>query len=206
MRALAMTTVLLTLILGCAREKAPDRHESPEAALVAARVGLHNHDLASYLDALSDEEVLLTLKNSISICSMSRNPEARRQLEAYGHRPSIGCDQILQKYGWVEPDARRSKEISRAWSEALERIARPREMCVELEANHRRTGAGSSFVWEWLDGVTVKNVEVHGDTAKAIGSWSGEEKPVVFRRDRSGWRFTPTPELIEAAPRNGGAT
>lgn len=182
---------------GCTSEPSPDRNAGPEAALATARAALHKHDLAGYYDALTDRAVLETLNNSIAICEFSSNPAVLAQMEAVGHNSSEGCNAILTIYGWVTVTAKTAEETERVRQDALQHVTNPREMAVALEENHRRAGAGSSFVWEWLDNVTIKNVVIRGNKATAVASWSGEDRPVEFERDASGWRITP---VFEASP------
>ncbi len=100
----------------------------------------------------------------------------------------------MSNFGWVEPKGETPEETTRLRNEALRHVTKPREMAVALEENHRKTGAGSSFVWEWLDGVTLKNIVIHDNMATAVATFSGEDQPVAFERDASGWRFTPDVE------------
>ena len=190
LRALALMRLLVAvpaaagLLLACGAEPetVPDRRTAPEAALASARAALHRHDLAGYFDSITDAAVRRTLVNSIGICLLPKDPEVRRKMEALGNSPSIGCEAILQKYGWVAGDY------------TLTKIARPREFATELEGNHRLSETGSSFVWDYLDDMELENVRIDGNTASAVADWHGEKVTVRFERDSSGWRFDPNPE------------
>jgi hypothetical protein len=179
----------LVLLAACGKpggeqiDPASVRRYSPEGALNAARAALHRRDLPAYFDALTDSAVRQTLKNSIALCSF--------------HAASRECTIILKKYGWREPQGSSPAETNAAWDRALRQLEQPREMAAELEAYHRAAGTGSSFVWEYLDDVTLTDVSVQGNTATALASWSGEQKPVAFERDATGWRFAPFPELSD---------
>ena len=178
------TVLLLFLLQACTSYE--DRSISPETSFLNARKALHNKDLNTYFDSLTTKAVLTTLKNSISICSSSKLIEVQK----YGYEESSGCDLILEKYGWKTPNVT-PENINSAWQRELERIQKPREMVVELETNHREKGAGASFVWRYLDNVTIKNVNIAGNEATAEVDWSGESKVVSFEKDSTGWRFDP---------------
>ena len=178
-------------LLSCSSEPPPDRRAHPETAITAARYALHHHDLTAYYDTLTDRGVRKTLKNSIAICTFSSNPAVLAQMQATGHHPSIGCEAILKRHGWLEPRGSTPDDITKAWEKALAAIHNPRVMAAELEKNHREQGAGTSFVWGWLDGVELKNLSIHGNTATAIATFSSGDSPVAFERDETGWRFTP---------------
>lgn len=182
---------IAALLVGCGDDGVTDRTKEPVAALNAARAALHRKNLREYFDAVSDEEVRLTLSNSITICLASHTPEMRK----LGRPPSEGCQAILAKYGWREPVEREPAALRKAWRESILKIAEPRSMAYELEKNHRVYDVGSSFVWEYLDDVSVVAIEQRGSRAIAKVKWKSEDRTVEFERDPSGWRFTPHPEI-----------
>ena len=164
-----LLTFFACLVASCNQheEGLTDRTLKPEAALNSARAALHRKDLFGYFDTLTDEAVRETLVNSINICLFSYRPQAQK----LGRSPSVGCKDILTKYGWVKPIDNETNKISAAWRESLINISDPRSMVSELEKNHRKEGAGSSFVWEYLDPVTIIHIDEHGSraVAKVIG-------------------------------------
>jgi hypothetical protein len=142
------------------------------------------------LVAISDEEVRETLSNSISICLVSNSPAMLK----IGRPPSQGCEAIMAKHGWREPKEPDPTALRKAWRESIMQVTDPRRMAYELEKNHRVYGTGSSFVWEYLDDVSVVAVEERGSRAVAKVKWNSEDKVVEFERDVTGWRFTPHPD------------
>jgi len=165
----------------------PDRTSSPSDAFQAARAALENRDIAAHFDALTDDAVHSFLRNSILICASSKLYEVQK----LGYSESIGCDLILEKHGWVEPTETKPDRIDAAWRDAILQIRDPRAMVVELETNHRKYGAGSSFVWSYLDPIVVTSIVVNGPSARADSLWSGEPHELIFERDETGWRFDP---------------
>lgn len=165
----------------------PDRTSSPSNAFQAARAALDNRDIAAHFDALTDNAVHLFLQNSIDICASSKLYEAQK----LGYSESIGCDLILERHGWVEPTETKPDRIDAAWRDAILQIQNPRTMVVELETNHRKYGAGSSFVWSYLDFIVITSIVEEGPSARAESLWSGEPHELIFERDETGWRFDP---------------
>lgn len=189
-----MTRLIPLLLLATACTPAlPDRHTGPEAAFVAARMALKRHDLPAYYDALTDVAVRETLSNSISICLMSGNPE----VSGYGFKKSVGCESILKDHGWIAPDNSDPTKATVAWRCSVRNIAQPRQLAAALETNHRATGAGTSFVWDYLDPVTIKDITIEGRVARATVDWAGEAQVVAFELDSSGWRFTAHPDVAK---------
>jgi len=166
-----------------------DRKLCPEGAIYEAKKSLHRKDLVEYFETLTDKEMQGTLKNSISICSSSK----LKEIKQYSYNESRGCEDILSKYGWIEPKYQDPSEITRLWQEAILKIEEPRKMVVELEINHRKNGSGSSFVWSYLDPVKIKNAVVNGDTAYSEVEWHGEEQRILYEKHSSGWRFEVEP-------------
>lgn len=162
-----------------------DRLESPESSFEAARTSLQRRDLNGYFDALTDNAVRRTLSNSISICLGSFRPEIRQ----YGYKPSIGCHNVLDRHGWVGPKSYTETASTESWDEAVDSIVEPRRMAAELERLHRENDSGSSFVWEYLDSVRLRDIEISGSTATAIGEWPQDMVQVRFEKDETGWRF-----------------
>ena len=178
--------VLLFVVVGCEQKKTyGDRNESPESSFFIARSALHNRDLEKYFDSLTYNAVLQTLSNSIAICSFSK----LQQIQDSGYNESTGCDSILEKYGWEEPGIKNPDEIIKAREEALRQIDEPRKMVVELEQNHRHMGAGSSFVWNYLDDVEIIDTKIKGNSAESVAKWNGEDHIFKFQLDETGWRF-----------------
>tara|TARA_R110001599_G_scaffold351727_1_gene584399 strand:- start:1075 stop:1632 length:558 start_codon:yes stop_codon:yes gene_type:complete len=179
-----LTSSIFVLLLACSTYD--DRTVSPETSLSVAKKALQNKDLEKYFDALTNQAVLNTLKNSIAICSNSKIKEVKQ----YGYEESSGCNLILKKYGWQEPVVA-PENITESWKKELEKIKNPRAMVVELETNHREKGAGASFVWWYLESVNIISTEIRGNEAIGEVDWSGESKKVLFVRDSTGWRFDP---------------
>lgn len=165
-----------------------DRAESPEASFNAARQALRHRDLTGYFDALTDQEVRRTLSNSIGICKSSKLVK----IQQHGYEPSVGCEALLDRYGWVDPDIDKAQNPTVAWTAALAKIKEPRRLVAELEELHRDNRAGSSFVWEWLESVKVHDVTITGATATGIAEWSTGAATVKFEKDETGWRFDPS--------------
>lgn len=191
-RVFTYAACIATALAACsAQDGAPiDRMASPEAAFIAARTALHRHDLPAYFDAITDTAVIETLKNSITICLASNNQDAIRQ----GVRPSFGCENILRKYEWKAPVVSDPSKSDAVWKAALKSIPNPREMGAELEARHRNAGAGSSFVWDYLDPVKLGPISIDGSKAKATSRWDGQPVVIRFERDSTGWRVNTFPE------------
>jgi hypothetical protein len=178
--------LLGTSVLFACTEAIPNRAESPEAAFRAARAGLRNHDLRVYFDSLTDAGVRADLANSVTICVAGSNPAA----VAADIKQSVGCESILQRYGWPM----QKKMTLGEYKEAISRIQNPRAIAQELEENHRKHGVGSSFVWEYLDNVTVSGIAIRGSHATGLAEWNPDEKRAVeFEKDGTGWRFNPMP-------------
>jgi len=168
-----------------------DRMLSPESALEQAKLALRNEDLLSYFDALTLPAVHSQLKNSISICE---NYELMKGT-GLDVTKSVGCETLLKKYGWVTPKTGAvGDEITTLWDDAVRKIDMPRELAAKLEANHRKYGAGTTFVLTYLDSVQIIKVTKNGETAKAIVDWNGESRDISFELDESGWRVNPHPE------------
>jgi hypothetical protein len=178
--------IALMILTVCAcNEPIPNRAESPEAAFLAARAGLKNHDLKTYFDALTDKAVLDELQNSVMICLAGSNPEA----VAAGIKHSVGCEGILGRHNW-SASAGSSPD---AYKAAIAKISAPRILAAELEANHRKHDVGSSFVWEYFDKVRLSNIVIEGTKARAFAKWeSDDRREVRFEKDATGWRFDPT--------------
>lgn len=184
--------ILVVLCLaGCTSEPPVDRKTGPDAALAAARIALHHHDLPAYYDALTDLGTRETLSNSIAICAFSSDPALRLQFEASGLTRSLVCEFILNSYGWKIAKATTAEERMRIRQQALAHLANPRKMAAASERNHRQTGAGSSFAWDWLDKVTLRHIVVNGHSATGVASFSDDDLPMAFERDATGWRFSP---------------
>jgi hypothetical protein len=182
-----MRTLVFILVaagIAACSEPVPSRAESPEAAFVAARAGLRNHDLGTYFDALTDSGARGDLANSVTICMAGNNPAA----VAAGLKASVGCEKILERYGWPAQGAKTPSE----YKAAIAKIREPRALAKELEENHRRYGVGSSFVWEYLDNVKLSDVVIRGSRATGMARWDTDgKKPVEFEKDETGWRFDP---------------
>ena len=175
--------LLALVVCGCS-ESVPNRAESPHSAFLAARAGLRNHDLKTYFDALTDQAVRDGLENSVMICLAGSNPQA----VAAGIRQSVGCEGILQRHHW--PAAAGSSP--EAYKIAIAKISDPRTLATELETNHRKFDVGSSFVWDYLDKVSLSNFVVEGMKARASAEWASDDKREVrFEKDATGWRFDP---------------
>ena len=164
--------------------------QSPESSFEAAREALQRKDLEDYFDALTDAAVRKTLSNSIAICLGSFRPEHQR----FGYEPSVGCPEVLEEYGWLGPSSHRETVNAESWDEALENISEPRAMAVKLESLHRQNNAGSSFVWEYLEAVTLEDVQSSESNATATARWAQGTTEVRFEKDETGWRFDPNPE------------
>ncbi|MFZ6745249.1 hypothetical protein ACO0LC_18650 [Undibacterium sp. JH2W] len=178
-------TLMILAVCSCS-EPIPNRAESPEAAFLAARAALKNHDLKTYFDALTDQAVLDELGNSVMICLSGSNPKA----VAAGLKQSIGCEEILKRYNWPAS----AGNFPDAYKAAIAKIHDSRSLAAELEANHRRYDAGTSFVWDYLDKVRLSNLVVEGTKAHASAEWeSGDKGDVRFEKDATGWRFDPMP-------------
>ena len=169
------------------KEPYGDRTTSPIIAFHVARSALHNHDLVTYVDALTDNAVRFTLENSIGICTVSQLAETQK----FGYKKSTGCDLILLKYGWVEPPETIPEKIGPAWKAAIMQIRNPRNMLIELETNHRSFGAGSSFVWSYLDPIEITRIIENESKAHAESKWAGDSHKLLFEKDETGWRFDP---------------
>ncbi len=183
MHVTRLVCVLALAICSCS-EPLPDRTASPEAAFLAARAGLQNHDLRAYFDALTEQAVRDDLGNSITICVAGSNPQA----VAAGLRTSVGCRDILNHYNWPA-QAERSTD---AYKAAIAKVQDPRNMVAELEANHRKFDVGSTFGWTYLDKMRLSEMTIDGNTAHAVAQWDDDDKrPVRFERDATGWRFDP---------------
>jgi hypothetical protein len=176
---------LCALLCACS-EPIPDRNGAPEAAFLAARAALRDHDLPAYFDALTDAAVRTTLKGSISVCATGTQPGAR----AAGLVASTGCEAILARHHWPQ-DAEKSPE---RFKSAIAAIAQPRALATEMEANNRQYGAATSFVWGYLNGVQLSEWVISGNYATALAQWdTGEKRPMHFEKDASGWRVNPLP-------------
>jgi hypothetical protein len=187
---IAFVIVLFILVLATVGAKLADRTSSPEAALTAAKWALRFNHLESYYDALTDEAVRQSLKNSIAICFSSGTPE----LQQYGYNKSEGCELILERHGWIEPTEETPEKFEAARNAAMEKIADPRKMAVELETNHRKHGAGTSFVWSYLEQVEIESVSISGSSAIAEVTWLGKPGRMTFEKDETGWRMHPFPD------------
>lgn len=176
-------------LLACSRPDrsvSPDRSAGPEAALESARVALGHRDMDGYFDALTEKAARDIMANSIGICLGKKLP-AMREL---GYKPSEDCEGILTTYGWPSDGGK----TTAAFKVAVARIENPRALAASLETNHRKHGAGTSFVWEYLERLKVADIVVEGVTAKGTADWGdGERKPIIFLRDQTGWRVDPTP-------------
>lgn len=180
----ALLLSILALTVSSCSESIPNRTESPEAAFLAARAGLRNHDLRTYFDALTDQAVRDDLKNSAMICLAGANPQA----VAAGLKRSVGCEAILERYSWPA----RAGSSTDLYRLAIAKVQDPRAMAAELETNHRKHGVGSSFVWEYLDKVRLSDLVIEGTKAHAMAAWETDDKREVrFEKDATGWRFDP---------------
>lgn len=175
---------LLALAASSCSEPIPNRAESPEAAFLAARAGLRNHDLRTYFDALTDQAVRDDLKNSAMICLTGANPQA----VAAGLKRSVGCEAILERHNWPA----RAGSSTELYKLAIAKVQDPRALAAELEANHRKHGVGSAFVWEYLDKVSLSDLAIEGTKAHAMATWETDDKREVrFEKGATGWRFDP---------------
>lgn len=175
---------LLALAVSSCSEPIPNRADSPEAAFLAARAGLRNHDLRIYFDALTDQAVRDDLKNSAMICLAGANAQA----VAAGLRRSVGCEAILERYNWPA----RAGGSTDWYKLAIAKVQDPRTLAAELETNHRKHGVGSAFVWEYLDKVRLSDFVMDGTKARAMATWETDDKREVrFVKDATGWRFDP---------------
>lgn len=181
-----LTAIIASLLLCACKESEPipDRSTSPEAAFLAAKAALKREDYAAYLDAMTSNVVHLELQNAIGICLISRSPDADR----LGLTPSTGCDAILRQHGWTAAD----RLTPESFQAEIAKIGDQRALALALVNNNRKTGAGLSFVWDYLEDSKLSNVVVNGNRATATLHWaSGDANTAQFERDATGWRFDP---------------
>jgi hypothetical protein len=172
---------LAILLVACADDTGISRADSPLASVESAKLALARKDIPRYVDALTEPAARRLMANSVAICLSKNHPVAAAKLN-----PSLGCEGILEKYGWPAGEAKSPE----AFREAVSRVRDPRGLAAELETNHRKYRAGSSFVWEHMDSLKVRDLVVRGGSAKGMADWgSGLVQPISFQRDDTGWRY-----------------
>ncbi len=184
--------VLMVFISACAKEEiysCKDRTKCPEGALHEAKKALKNKDMTMFFETITDNEVRLKLRNSIGMCSSLKRKESKK----YGYNESIGCDEILEKYGWEEPKYNHPSEINNHWDDAVKNIQYPRKMLFELETNHREYARASSFVWSYLEPVKILSTTTQGNTAYSNIEWHGENRKLLYYKSQQGWQFEVEP-------------
>lgn len=182
-----ITGAVCVLVASCNQDTSEqvNRLETPESSFEAARTSLQRRDLEGYFDALTDNAVRRTLSNSISICLGSFRPE----IQKFGYKPSIGCHDVLDRHGWAGPKSYTEIASMESWDEAVNSIVEPRSMAADLERLHRENDSGSSFVWDYLDSVRLRDIEISGSTATATGESPSDMVQIRFEKDETGWRF-----------------
>jgi hypothetical protein len=197
MKAFVAAAIAALCLCGCGKTEKPapiDRHTSPEAALAVAKAALERRDIGAFVDTLTDGAVRKLMEEAVRICLTSLRGALA---DPSGIKPSTGCDEIMRRYGWPGGTHDPSSERYQA---ALVAITDPRALTGELEQNHDKTGAGTSFVWSFLQDVSLSEVAVEGDRAHGKLNWDGRLNPVYFERDSTGWRFDPLASLAGEAP------
>ena len=159
-------------------EPPPNRHESPEAALSAARRAVSAKDLPGYLDTLTESYVRVLMANSIAECIYQNHPAV-----AARSRPWKGCQDILAEAGWTKDLG----STPQAFKSAADQIRDPRRLYAALESSR-----GTKLAWDHLDPIKVSELVVSGKTARATAEWkTGGAGPIIFEKDDTGWRMNP---------------
>ena len=184
--------LLLPLLISCSsgeNYRCSKRDLCPEGALIEAKEALRKKDMVSFFETITDGEVRSKLKNSISLCSSFKLKEVKK----FGYEESTGCELILKKYGWSNPQYNAPSEITDLWEKAILTIDAPRKMLYELETNHREYGKGASFAWSYLEPVKLVETVEEGSTAYSIVDWGGENMKLLYYKTQDGWQFEPEP-------------
>jgi hypothetical protein len=176
-----LIVTLATVTAGCGcKEPPPNRSDSPEAAINAARRALHTKDMAAFIDTLTETYVRVLMENSIAECIYQNIPAVAARTS-----PWKGCEDILARYGWPNNLGR----TPQAFKLAADQIRDPRGLVVALAYNR-----GTTFARDYFDHVTVTGLVVSGKTARGTATWkSGGVGPIIFEKDATGWRVHPSP-------------